>query len=294
MSDHAGGGIDLHTHSTRSDGTTTPAETVRIAAAHGLAGLALTDHDTTQGWAEAAAACDRAGLRFVPGVELSTELGGRSVHLLGYFVDPGFAPLIEECDRLYNERTRRAQAIVAKLAAMGVAINFDDVAARAGGAPIGRPHIAAAMVAAGAVADHGSAFDGFIEDGGPAYVPKHALDPAGGVALISAAGGVAVLAHPGISTRDAPVDVDLLDRLTAAGLAGVEADHAGHDDEMRMFWRNAAQQRNLYVTGASDFHGERKDTSIGAATTPQGVVDGLEDLAVAAQGAAGKTKETSW
>lgn len=281
MSD-AAGGVDLHTHSTRSDGTTTPAETVALAAEQGVAGLALTDHDTTDGWDEAADACRRHGLRFVPGVELSTELAGRSVHLLGYFVDPGYPPLVAECDRLRNERLRRAEAMVANLAAMGVDISFDAVAARAAGAPIGRPHVAAAMVAAGVVADVDGAFDGYIEDGGPAYEPKYALPPDEGVSLIVAAGGVAVLAHPGISTRDAPVDEDLLDRLVAAGLAGVEADHAAHDEQVRTFWRDAAAARNLYITGASDFHGTRKETLIGAATTPVAVVDAIEQMAEAA------------
>lgn len=282
----------MHTHSTRSDGTTTPSHNAALAAEQGLAGFALTDHDTTDGWDEAADACRAAGLRFVPGVELSTELAGRSVHLLGYFVDPAYPALVDECDRLRNERIRRAEAIVAKLQAMGVDVAFDDVAARANDAPIGRPHIAAAMVAAGAVPDLDAAFDGFIEDGGPAYVPKHALSPAGGVSLINQARGVAVLAHPGISTRDAPVDLTLLDELVAVGLAAVEADHAAHEPEARMFWRNAAAQRNLYVTGASDFHGTRKETLLGSGTTPVAVVDALEQLS-AARPAAG-TKESPW
>jgi len=209
LSDAVQRGIDLHTHSLRSDGTTTPAQNAALAAEQGLPGVALTDHDTMDGWVEAAEACAKHGLRFVPGVELSTELAGRSVHLLGYYVDPDYAPLVDECDRLRNERERRAHAMVAKLNSLGLDVTFDDVAARAGNAPIGRPHIAAAMVAAGYVEDLDGAFDGFIEDGGPAYVPKHALAPEDGVRLIRAAGGVAVLAHPGISTRDAPVDLDL-------------------------------------------------------------------------------------
>lgn len=287
-------GIDLHTHSTRSDGTTTPSDTVALAAAAGLGGIALTDHDTTEGWDEAAAACHDHGLRFVPGVELSTELQGRSVHMLGYFVDPSYQPLVAECDRLRNERVRRAEAMVAKLAAMGVDISFEDVAAKADGAPIGRPHIAAVMVGAGAVPDVDHAFDGYIEDGGPAYVPKHALSPEDGVALISDAGGVAVLAHPGISTRDAPVDLVLLDALVAAGLTGVEADHAAHDDEAQRFWRAAARARNLYITGASDFHGTRKDARIGEATTAVAVVDALEERSAAASAAVGIRQETPW
>ncbi len=274
--------IDLHTHSTRSDGTTTPAATVALAAEAGLSGVALTDHDTTAGWHEAAQACADHGLRFVPGVELSTELAERSVHLLGYFVDPADPALAEECDRLRNERRRRAEAIVARLAALGVDVAFADVAARAGEAPIGRPHIAAVMVATGAVPDVATAFDAYLADGGPAYVPKHALSPERGVALLTAAGGAAVLAHPGLSTRDAAVDTDLLDRLVDAGLAGVEADHVGHDDATRAFWRDAAARRGLLVTGGSDFHGARKDARLGQSTTPDMVVDALAERAAGA------------
>jgi predicted metal-dependent phosphoesterase TrpH len=285
-------GIDLHTHSTCSDGTTPPAETVAIAALAGVAGIALTDHDTLAGWDEAAEAAVRHGLRFVPGVELSTELGERSIHMLGYFVDPTYQPLIEECDRLRNERLRRAYAIVAKLGELGVDVSMDNVLRRAAGAPVGRPHIAAEVVAVGAVEDFDAAFDQFLGDGAAAYVPKHALSPEDGVKLINAAGGVAVLAHPGVSTRDAPVDLALLDRLVAVGLRGVEADHAAHDDDARWFWRNAANERGLYVTGASDFHGTRKDTGIGAAVTDIVVVDALERLATPA--ATRKTEEAPW
>ena len=285
-------GIDLHTHSTCSDGTTSPAETVALAAVAGVAGIALTDHDTLDGWDEAAEAALRHGLRFVPGVELSTELGERSIHMLGYFVDPTFPPLVSECDRLRNERLRRAYAMVAKLGGLGVEVSMDSVLRRAAGAPVGRPHIAAEIVAVGAVEDFDAAFDLYLGDGAAAYVPKHALSPEGGVALINAAGGVAVLAHPGVSTRDAPVDLPLLDRLVTAGLRGVEADHAAHDDDARWFWRNAANERGLYVTGASDFHGTRKDTGIGAAVTDIVVVDALERLAATA--ATGDIEEAPW
>ena len=285
-------GIDLHTHSTRSDGTTTPASTVALAAQQQLRGIALTDHDTTEGWDEAAQACVDHGLRFIPGVELSTELAGVSVHLLGYFVDPRYGPLQAECDRLRNERLRRAEAMIAKLSQMGVEIGVDDVLAQAGSAPVGRPHIAAAMVQVGAVPDLDAAFDGYLEDGGPAYVTKHALAPTDGVSLIRDAGGVAVLAHPGVATREAPVDLALLDRLVSVGLQGVEADHAGHDEPTRNYWRAAARERTLYVTGASDFHGTRKETVIGAATTQTAVVDALEEMAGGPVPAA--KKETPW
>jgi predicted metal-dependent phosphoesterase TrpH len=260
--------IDLHTHTTFSDGTTSPTENAALASDEGLVGLAVTDHDTMAGLQEAAEACRERGLVFVPGLELSTELGGRGVHILGYDVDPDDPDLVAECDRLRNERLRRAQAMVRRLADLGVDVPVDDVRNH-------RPHVAAAMVAAGAVADIGEAFDRFIADGGPAYVSKHALEPERGVALIRGAGGVAVLAHPGLDHRHADVDLALLDRLVAAGLAGVEADHVGHDDQARRFWRQAATERDLVVTGSSDFHGTRKQSRIGEAATPVSVTERL-------------------
>lgn len=271
--------FDLHTHSTCSDGTTSPADNAALAAAAGLSGLALTDHDTVAGWEEAAAACARHGLAFVPGLELSTELDGRSIHLLGYWVDPDHPALQAECDRLRHERQRRAEAMVAKLAALGVDIDMAEVEVRAAGAPIGRPHVAAAMVAAGHVPDLDTAFADYIADNGPAYVPKYALSPEEGTDLLVQAGGVAVLAHPGLCSREAPVDLELLDRLAGAGLAGVEADHAGHEPEVRDFWRAAAAARNLVVTGASDFHGMRKDSKIGEAVSAASAVEDLSKRA---------------
>jgi len=287
--------IDLHTHSTCSDGVRSPAQVVALAARAGVTGLALTDHDTTDGWSQAAAACAAHGLELIPGLELSTEIGGRSVHVLGYFVDATDPALVQECARLRWERERRASAMVEKLQGLGVPIAYEDVLAQAGSAPVGRPHIAAAMVASGCVPDLDAAFDQFLHDGGPAYVTKHALDPADGVRLISAAGGVAVLAHPGASTRDAPVDLELLDRLVAAGLAGVEADHVGHDEIARRYWREAARERNLYVTGSSDFHGVRDEVGVGAATTAPEVVAALRKLASSAATAdTSNTKEAPW
>ena len=285
-------GFDLHTHSLHSDGRTSAAHNVALAARAGLAGLALTDHDTLTGWDEAAHACDEHGLEFVPGVELSTELDGLSVHLLGYWVRPDDQSLLSECDRLRRERARRAEAIVERLAALGVPVDLADVHARAGSAPIGRPHIAAAMVAAGHVPDLDAAFAGYLADNGPAYVPKYALPPERGVELIRAAGGVAVLAHPGLGFRQAPTDTVLLDRLAAAGLGGVEADHAGHDAEARHWWRQAALERGLVVTGGSDFHGAREECTIGDAVTAESMVAELRGRA-GAPPALGRAKEAA-
>lgn len=267
--------VDLHTHTIRSDGTTTPTQNVELAASAGLRGLAVTDHDTLAGWDEADAACRARGLAFVPGVELSTELAGRSVHLLGYWVDPDDRPLVDECARLREERRDRAGRILERLALHGVDIDPQRVAMRAGGAPIGRPHVAAAMVDAGVVASVREAFDVWLHDGGPAYVPKHAVAPADGVRLLRGAGGAVVLAHPGLSSRDAPVDERLLDELVAAGLDGVEADHAGHEPDVADRWRELARERELVATGSSDFHGATKDVALGARTTSLDVVESL-------------------
>ncbi len=273
---------DLHTHSTFSDGTTSPAANAAMAAAAGLVGLALTDHDTMDGWPEAAAACAEHGLDFVPGVELSTEYEERGIHLLGYWVDPEHPALVTECRRLRAERDRRADAMVANLARLGVDISIDDVRAQAAGAPVGRPHLAAVMVGKGLVADADEAFDQYLADGGPAYEPKRALAPVDGVALIRAAGGTAVLAHPGLGTMDTPLSTVLLDQLRDAGLKGVEADHCGHEPAVRDYWRAAARRRGMSVTGSSDFHGTHKESKIGDATTSVSVVEELRRRAATA------------
>lgn len=269
--------IDLHTHTVFSDGTTTPAENAALAAAAGLAGLALTDHDTLAGWEAGAEACALHRLEFVPGIELSTEVDGSSVHILGYWCDPAHAGLAAECDRLRHERRRRAERILVRLAELGGGCSMEQVLAHAGDAPVGRPHIAAAMVDAGMVPDMRSAFDDYLGDGGPAYVPKHALAPVDGVGLIRAAGGVAVIAHPGLDTRAAPTDTALVEGLQAVGLAGVEADHPGHDAATAAFWRAFARERDLLVTGCSDFHGDSRHVAIGERTTSLATVTALRE-----------------
>lgn len=258
--------FDLHLHSTRSDGTLSPTEVVeRAAAVEGLDGLALTDHDTTDGWGEAAAACSEHELDFVGGLELSTEHEGRSVHVLAYDVDPGEAPLVAELARLRAERGRRSTAILARLADLGAPIDGAAVAARAGEAPIGRPHIADVLVSVGHASDREDAFRRYLADDGPAWVPKEALAPADGVRLIREAGGVAVLAHPASSRH--PLDTEVLPAMVAAGLAGVEADHAGQSGEDAQRWRAIATSHDLVVTGGSDFHGPEQSNEIGTSMT---------------------------
>ena len=268
---------DLHTHSRHSDGVHAPAEVVARAAAAGLAGLALTDHDTTAGWAEAADAAASHGLAFIGGIELSTEEAGKSVHVLGYRVDAGDPALTAELERLAGERQRRAEAMLARLAGLGAGVDLAAVEAIAGDAAIARPHLAEALVAAGHVADTREAFDVYLGDGAAAYEPKRALAPEDGVALITAAGGVAVLAHPGLDrgVEGQPASPALLDRLVDAGLAGVECDHPGHDTPTRQRWRALAAARGLAATGGSDYHGRYDDEEIGRWATSAETVAAL-------------------
>jgi 3',5'-nucleoside bisphosphate phosphatase len=271
-------GYDLHTHTTFSDGTTSPEQNVQDALALGLEGLGVTDHDTTAPFERARAAADGTPLELVLGTEFSAELEGRSVHVLGYWVDPGFAPLADELDRLRNERDHRARAIVDRFHDLGIEVAFERVAELAGGAPIGRPHIAQAVVETGAASDTRMVFDRWLADGGPAYVEKHAVTPERAVELLVASGGVAVLAHPGLyGARDGDEGLDeaVIERMAAVGLAGVEADHPDHTDGQRARYRDLAAALRLEVTAGSDYHGEAKDNALGCATTPRAVVERL-------------------
>jgi predicted metal-dependent phosphoesterase TrpH len=277
--------LDLHVHSTCSDGLESPATVVALAAGAGLGGVALADHDTCDGLAEATAAAAVHDLELVPAVELSAELvmtrGGaelaESVHVLGYWIDPEDPGLAAEMARLRDERGDRAGRIVAALAGLGVPVDAARVHALAGDAPVGRPHVARAMVEAGHVADEREAFDRFLADGGPAHVPKHALDPVAAVRLIAGAGGVAVLAHPGLfGPRDGDEEVPLAEvvRMAEAGLTGIEADHAEHRRSRAQRWRSVAGELGLVVTGGSDHHGRPGD-AVGTAFTAREAVEGL-------------------
>jgi 3',5'-nucleoside bisphosphate phosphatase len=271
-------GYDLHTHTIFSDGTTTPEDNVEAARARGLEGLGVTDHDTTEPFERARAAADGTGLELVLGTEFSAELDGSSVHVLGYWIDPGFGPLADELERLRNEREHRARAIVERFRALGVRITFERVAELAAGAPIGRPHIAEAVIEVGAATDQRAVFDTWLEDGGPAFVEKHAVSPERAVELLVASGGVTVLAHPGLfGPRDGAggIEEEVVERMVAAGLAGVEADHPDHTEEQRRRYRDVAAALRIEVTGGSDYHGSSKPNQLGDATTPRDVVERL-------------------
>lgn len=275
------GGYDLHTHSVCSDGHHTPAEVVRMASEAGLAGVALTDHDTGDGLAEARAEGERLGIEVVPGIEFSAELDGRSVHVLAYWLDHAEPTLAHELARLRDSRGDRARRMVERLVELGVPVTFDRVVGIAGGAPIGRPHVAQAVVETGACADEREVFDRFLADGGPADVPKHAVDPVRAVELLRAAGGVVVLAHPALyGARDGEheVPVATLDAMVAAGLAGVEARHPAHAEEAVGRWSALARGRGLVVTAGSDHHGGERDVPVGAAVTGREEVERLRSL----------------
>jgi 3',5'-nucleoside bisphosphate phosphatase len=271
-------GFDLHTHSVCSDGATTVEQNVQSALELGLEGLAITDHDTTAGFAEAMAAAEGTDLELVLGTEFSAEHDGMSVHVLGYWIDPAYGPLVDELDRLRDERTDRARRIVERFHDLGIEISFDRVHELAGQAPIGRPHIAQAVVEAGAASDVGEVFDRYLADGGPAYVEKHAVDPVRAVELLVAAGGVAVLAHPGLHGRrdgQEGVPAELIEAMTQAGLAGIEADHPDHRPEHTQRYRDLATALGLEVTAGSDHHGEGELDRLGVATTSREVVERL-------------------
>jgi 3',5'-nucleoside bisphosphate phosphatase len=259
---------DLHVHSSASDGTEPPAEVMRRAAQAGLDVVALTDHDTVAGHAEArrALAGPLTSLTLLPGMELSCRLADRSLHLLAYLFDADHPDLAAELRRIRDDRVLRARAMVSRLAELGVGISWDQVAAIAGPAVVGRPHIARAMAAAGAIASPSEAFTrDWIGDGGRAYVGRYALDPVYAIGLVRDAGGVAVLAHPRAG-QEYRVSDEEIGRLAAAGLAGVEVFHPDQPDAERAGLLALAHDLGLVATGGSDDHGSLTGHRIGCET----------------------------
>ncbi len=265
--------IDLHTHSSVSDGTQRPAEVMASAAHAGLEVVALTDHDTTGGWAEAVEAADRLGLRLVRGMEVSCASAGASVHLLSYLHDPTSAGLLAEVEQARESRDLRARRIVERLGA-DVPLTWDDVERHVlAGATIGRPHIADALVAQGLATDRGDAFAGLLSARGPYYVRYYAPEAVDAVRLVRQAGGVPVMAHPLARSRGRVVDDEVIEAMADAGLAGLEVEHRDIEPPDREHLRALARRLGLFTTGSSDYHGAGKPNLLGENTTQPEVLD---------------------
>jgi predicted metal-dependent phosphoesterase TrpH len=259
--------IDLHVHSNASDGTDEPGEVVRRAAAAGLDVLALTDHDTAAGTAAARDALP-PGLTLVPGMELSCLHMGRSMHMLAYLFDPDDPALRAETELIRDDRTHRARAMVGKLQELGAPVSWEQVTAIAGDAVVGRPHIARAMAQAGVVQTPADAFTAdWIGEDGRAHVGRYAPDPERAIALVRAAGGMPVLAHP--RSPGYEITDEVIGGLAAVGLAGVEVFHPDHDYPERALLTALAARLGLVTTGGSDDHGSFNGNGLGAETTPQ-------------------------
>ena len=279
--------IDLHAHSTASDGTDPPAEVMRRARAAGLDVIALTDHDTLAGQREARQALPE-GLSLVSGMELSARLDGHSVHMLSYLPDGASPELAAECEAIRDDRVRRGQAMVQRLRDLGVDVTWEQVAALAAGGSVGRPHIARAMVAAGAIAAPREAFGpDWIGAGGRAYVSRYALDPVRAIALVRGSGGAVVLAHSGAVSRGWRIPDEAIGVLAGAGLAGLEVDHPDHDEAERARLRALAAGLGLVATGGSDDHGDLTGHRLGVETTSPAAFESLMARAGGAPGPRG-------
>jgi 3',5'-nucleoside bisphosphate phosphatase len=274
--------IDLHAHSSVSDGTETPTQLIRAALAAGLDTIAITDHDSTAGWDEAITAAAGTGLQVVRGIELSTRDEWRSVHVLGYLFDPNDGDLVAETARIRDDRLTRAERMVGRLSE-DYDVTWDDVLAQSGGVTIGRPHIADALVARGIVRTRSEAFASILHFRGGYYLPHAAPTVLDGVRLIANAGGAPVIAHPATRGIDAVISEGTLVQLIDSGLAGLEIGHRENTPEGRATLERWAERYDLIVTGSSDYHGEGKPNRLAENTTS---VEALERLIAATRGVA--------
>lgn len=273
-------GIDLHAHSTASDGSLPPAEVVALAARHGIGTLALTDHDTLDGLDEARSAAEALGVRLVDGVELGTVDARGRIDILGYFVDPRREAFRALLAAMRAARERRAEAMVERLRALGLPVTLEAVRALAGGATVARPHVARALVASGAVPDVATAFARYIGEDGPAYVARYKLTADEACAAVRAAGGVPVLAHP-VPPRRGWMDPlglrGILPALRDAGLGGLECFYPGYAPRVSRWLVGLADRFGLVPTGGSDFHGPwRPNNPFGVVAAPADTVERLE------------------
>jgi len=276
--------LDLHLHTTHSDGSFTPTEVIDLAHKAGVTALAITDHDITTGILEATVAGQGHGIDVIPGVEISSIIGTAELHILGYFLDYQDARLNERLARLRDSRHRRNPKIIERLQAAGIAITYEEVRALAGTDSVGRPHIARVLMEKGVVASAKEAFDLWLADGRPAYVPRELPTPSDAMQWIREAKGLPVLAHPTwVKTTDGTL-MDLVRQLKADGLDGVEVHYSTHTPRQTREYLALAKQLDLLVTGGSDFHGLTKpdiDVGIGKGTlhVPGSLLDKLKNAA---------------
>lgn len=265
---------DLHMHTWASDGVLAPEALVELALRRGIQVIAVTDHDTIAGVRPAQEAGVAGGLRVIAGVEMSVDAYGNEVHLLGYGFDPEHPALRRQLDRFQADRELRARAMLARLESNGIVVPWSSVEAEVGPASsVGRPHVAAALVAEGVVASVPEAFDKFLRDDGPAFVPRAFPSAELAIELLHEAGGLAVIAHPGQWTSS-----ETLRRLIDAGLDGIEAQHPSHDANLQGYYRDLAEREGLLATGGSDFHGRRPHESerLGTIWLPGALLGQLE------------------
>lgn len=268
MSAPAPPGIDLHLHTTASDGRLDPAGLVAAASRAGIRIMSVTDHDTVAAIPDAARHAEAAGIEFVAGIEVTALLGAQDVHILGYFIDPGHPGLLAFLEEQRADRLRRLRGMASRLSDLGRDIDAEAVLQRAGsgtGRAIGRPTLARALVRAGYASDVQDAFDTLLGEGRPAYVPRRAPSPEEVIALIADARGISSLAHPGLLGRD-----DAIPGFASAGLSAVEAYHSDHDREATSRYLAIAETNGLAVSGGSDYHGEghHRAESLGRVTLP--------------------------
>lgn len=247
--------VDLHLHSTASDGADSPSALMDLAAVAGVTTAALTDHDTLAGITEASGRASELGIRLIPGIELSVDHGGAKLHMLVYFTEPGQGPLNDRLEGLLRGRDERNRAIVSRLNALGYGIALSDVLARSGGPSVGRPHIADALIDAGYFASRNEAFEHLLHDGGPAYVERTRLTAIEAIRLAREQGAVAVVAHPATIALDADGYSKLFRELANAGLGGIEAYHSMHHRDLREHLADLAHGLGMAATGGSDYHG---------------------------------------
>jgi len=267
---------DLHLHTHFSDGTYTPLELAAQAKAHGLAAVALTDHDTVEGCTPTALACEREGIEFIAGTELTAEVDGNELHLLGYFIDTANPRLLLEMARFQTVRQERIREMVARLNRLNIPLAAEAVFALASCQSPGRPHVGRALVQAGYCADLDEAFERFLKKHRPAWVPKFKISSQSAIELLHQAGGLAVFAHPGLNRNDA-----LIPRLVAEGLDGLECYHSKHTPAMSHHYLELAAKHELLITGGSDCHGLNKGQPlIGTVKLPYRYVEELKSKVI--------------